>query len=126
MKIGNKIREIRQLKKLSQENIACDLGISQKAYSDIESDKTKLTLETLNQIAKIFEMKLEDILSFNSDKIFYQNNYDESKGYAYVENVYSENKEIINSLKEQYQKHIEDLKNEIAFLRKQLDKFTNS
>lgn len=119
MKIGNKIREIRQLKKLSQENIACDLGISQKAYSDIESDKTKLTLETLNQIAKIFEMKLEDILSFNSDKIFYQNNYDESKGY--VENVYSE-----NSLKEQYQKHIEDLKNEIAFLRKQLDKFTNS
>ena len=42
-KIGEKIRKIRTLKGLSQENMATMLEISLVAYGDIERCKTNLT-----------------------------------------------------------------------------------
>jgi len=39
MQIGNKIKRIRELKGLSQADVAEKLHISQRAYSDIENDK---------------------------------------------------------------------------------------
>ena len=39
---NNNLRKIRREKDLTQEYIAFELGISQKAYSDIENGKTKI------------------------------------------------------------------------------------
>ena len=36
--MNNKLKELRQKKGLTQENIAYELGISQKAYSKIENN----------------------------------------------------------------------------------------
>lgn len=56
-----KIRYIRRLKNLSQEFIAFELGISQKAYSDIENGKTILKLEILEKLSTILDTNLSDL-----------------------------------------------------------------
>jgi transcriptional regulator with XRE-family HTH domain len=48
MKIcGQNIRKIRRSKDFTQEYMAFEMGISQKAYSDIENAKVKINLKFL-------------------------------------------------------------------------------
>lgn len=58
--ILTKIKFYRLQKGWSYENMARDLGISIGAYRKIETNKTKLTLERLNQIAQIFNRNILD------------------------------------------------------------------
>ena len=51
MHVGEKIRKIRDLKGLSQENVADLLGLSLPAYADIERRKKDVTLSRLVTIA---------------------------------------------------------------------------
>lgn len=53
---ADKIKSIRKNSGYSQEYVAEKLGISQKAYSDIESGKTRLKNEVLHEISKILEI----------------------------------------------------------------------
>jgi len=55
------LRKKRRELDLSQEYIAMELGISQKAYSDIESGKTTLKNDTLCKIANILGVKPSEI-----------------------------------------------------------------
>ena len=57
----NKLKEIRVLKGLTQENIAFELGISQKAYSDIENGKVCIKTEKLKKITEILEIGPSEI-----------------------------------------------------------------
>lgn len=77
-KIENKIRNIRELKNLTQEYMADKLGISQAAYSKIENGNTKVSYDKLQDIAKIMGVKVEDIQSFDTQKYF--NSFNNLKG----------------------------------------------
>lgn len=68
MKVGDKIRNLRSLKGLSQENMADMLGVSLLSYGDIERNKKDVTLSRLEQIAGILGITVNDILEFG-DKI---------------------------------------------------------
>ncbi len=61
--IGKKIRTIRELKGYSQEYVAGKLDIAQNTYSKIESNQTKLNTDTLERIAEILEVSINDLLS---------------------------------------------------------------
>lgn len=63
MKIGAKIRNLRTLKGLSQENMAEQLGISSIAYGDIERSKTDVSYSRLEQIANVLDMDLVNLLT---------------------------------------------------------------
>ena len=64
MKIcGQNIRKIRRSKDFTQEYMAFEMGISQKAYSDIENAKVKINFEILTRISDILEIKPSDICS---------------------------------------------------------------
>jgi|SRR5690606_264866 len=109
-KIENKIRNIRELKNLTQEFMAEKLGISQAAYSKIENGATKVSFEKLQDIAKIMGVKVEDIQSFETDKYFHSfNNIKESN----IDSV------IVNSMDETIKKLYED---KIVLLEKLLAK----
>lgn len=56
------IQELRKSKKMSQEYMAYCLGVSQKAYSKIESGKTQLSVERLIQIARLLEVNPSQLL----------------------------------------------------------------
>jgi len=66
MKIcGQNIRKIRRSRDLTQEYMAFEMGISQKAYSDIENSKVKINLEILTKISDILDIKPSDICSIS-------------------------------------------------------------
>lgn len=64
MTIGDKIRGIRDLKKLSIENMAEMLGMSVGAYGEIERGKTDIKLSRLEQIAQKLGVSTSRILGF--------------------------------------------------------------
>lgn len=59
------IRKIRRSRDFTQEYMAFEMGISQKAYSDIENSKVKINLDILNKISHILEIKPSDICSIS-------------------------------------------------------------
>lgn len=76
--VEEKIRNIRELKNLTQEYMAERLGITQAGYSKIENGGTKLSYSKLVDIANIFEIEVEELLSFDSQKYF--NSFNNVKG----------------------------------------------
>lgn len=76
--IKNKIKSIRELKNYTQEYMAEQLGVTQAGYSKIEKGKTILSYVKLVQIARILEVSVEDILSFDSERYF--NNFNKVIG----------------------------------------------
>jgi len=75
------IRKKRRELEFSQQYVALELGISQKAYSDIENGKTKIKNEILYKIAKIFNIKPSEICSNAdtcrcSEELLYKNKYE--------------------------------------------------
>lgn len=60
--ICKKIRKLREAKQWSQESIAYQLGISQRAYSKIENGTTQLSVQRLAQLAHLFEMTTTELL----------------------------------------------------------------
>jgi transcriptional regulator with XRE-family HTH domain len=68
--IGTKIRKIRELKNLKQEHMADKLGISTVTYGKIERDEADVSHERLEQIAKVFDLAIQDILGFDEKQIF--------------------------------------------------------
>ena len=76
--IGNKIKNIRELKNLTQDYMAERLDISQAAYSKLEKGDIKVSPEKLSEISKILDVKPEDILEFDSQKYF--NSFNNVKG----------------------------------------------
>lgn len=69
MNTGEKIRQIRLSKGYSQENLADLLNISTTAYGDIERNKTELTISRANDIAKILEISVVDLLDIKLQSV---------------------------------------------------------
>ena len=106
MYVGHKIKRYREEKGIKQEEVARELGISQKQYSLIESNQTQLTVERLLHISKVIKTPAEELISDNS---FIQNNYNNKENKA-AQNFYeTKDKELLEILKE-----------EIKFLKQQI------
>lgn len=63
--IGERIRQFRQQKGFSQENMADQLNISTTAYGDIERGKTDVTLSRLYKISEVLGTGLAPILGIS-------------------------------------------------------------
>ena len=67
MEFGEKLQKIRKEHNMTQEQLAEKLYISRTAISKWESNRGYPNLDTLKDIAKIFNITIDDLLS--SDKI---------------------------------------------------------
>lgn len=104
VKIGDKLRKLRVNKGYSQESMAETLQISQKTYSNMENDKSSISIENLKKIAEEFNVDLLELLSDGKVIVQYNTANDSSTFNGVVNNNISE--ELIIQLKER----IEDLK----------------
>ena len=59
--LGNRVKELRNAKNFTQEQVASQIGISRQKYARIEGGVNSITLEVLSQIAKILEVSVGDI-----------------------------------------------------------------
>ena len=73
---GSKIRNIREMRGLSQGNIAAQIGVTQRSFSKIETDQSELESLMLLKIADALEVSPIEIVSdqlaiinFNSRKL---------------------------------------------------------
>lgn len=59
---GEKIRQLRRKKDYSQQFMADALGISQNAYSKLESGKTAIHLDRLCEVSQLLEVDARELL----------------------------------------------------------------
>ena len=116
-RIDNLIKKIaatRVKKGFSFENMAFELSLTPAAYRKIEIGKTKLAVERLFQISEILNTPLSELLEIGND-LFQQTNNENSTGYLQkIENFYHDNKEISQTL-------VDSLKDEIAYLKSEIE-----
>ena len=65
MKMKNNIKELRKNKKLRQEDLAEELGVTRQTVIAIENNKYDPTLELAMKISEFFGLSVNDIFHLN-------------------------------------------------------------
>lgn len=115
LKIGHKIKKIRELKNLTQEHMAQSIGVSQGAYSRMELGESEISYTRLEKISEELGMKPEEIIAFNESMVFNVMNNETGNGLVINNNQLSD---IETNMFEQ---HIKLLQEENAYLKKVID-----
>jgi len=119
MTYGTKLRKIREKNKLSQQEIADQLQISQSTYSQWESDLTTFKVEYLPKLAEIFKIDVTELIPEGTVVKVMNNQEQKNNEYSVV------GFEINMDARDLYQKlllskdEIIHSKNEIIEIRKQ-------
>lgn len=103
--IGSNIKFFREQRKISQESLGFDLGISQQAVQQIESSKIKVDINRAASIADSLDIGLAELLTHRS-----------------VKTQYAEKDNTTNPANE---KLIIELNNEIDFLKEEINFLQN-
>lgn len=74
MKTNEKIRQLRENRKWTQEEMAHKLNMSTQGYAKIERGDTRSNINRLEQISKIFGMDIIELLSYGENVQFQFNN----------------------------------------------------
>lgn len=61
MKYNDRIREIREDRSLTQQNVADLLNVGQRTYADYESGKTRIPVDSLMILAKYYNVSMDYI-----------------------------------------------------------------
>ncbi len=64
IKFGNRVRELRRLKGLSQENLAHKASMHRTYIGMIERGEKNITLININAISKALEIEISELLTF--------------------------------------------------------------
>ena len=123
LKIGHKIKKLRELRNLTQEHMASSLGLSQSAYSRMELGETEITFSKLEKISEELGMKPEEIIAFNESMVFNVMNNQTGNGLVINNNV--PNVELKES-KALYDQLITQLKEENTHLKKVIENLLRS
>jgi transcriptional regulator with XRE-family HTH domain len=108
IQIGIKLRQLRMNKGYSQEYIAEVLDVSQKTYSNMENDKSSISIEVLKKIAAEYKVDMLELLSDGKVVVQHNSFADTSSMQGIIYNHAQD--DLIHQLKER----IEDLKNNLA------------
>jgi transcriptional regulator with XRE-family HTH domain len=68
--VYSNIKRLRELKAITREAIAADLGMGVSGYSKLERGEVDITLSKVYKIAEILGVSLEQLLNFDATQIF--------------------------------------------------------
>lgn len=123
LKIGHKIKKLRELRNLTQEHMANSLGLSQSAYSRMELGETEITFSKLEKISEELGMRPEEIIAFNESMVFNVMNNQTGNGLVINNNVPNEE---VKDNKVLYEQLISQLREENAHLKKIIENLINT
>jgi transcriptional regulator with XRE-family HTH domain len=104
---GTIIRQKRELQGLSQEDMAQLLNMSHNGYWKIENDQTKLTAETMENIATILKTDATDFLQGDYSKYrIRQNDFHNSNGVVFHEPTFESERKVWEKLEKSNQETI--------------------
>ena len=107
-----KIKQIRELKNITQEHVANELGLSTRAYSKIETGETQLTISRLNEISGILGVAPLEILGFDEKQVFNNCKQEGNQNTIGTTNFFFPEKLML-----QYEKTIQILEDEVTLLK---------
>ena len=110
MNLAKNLRKIRELKGLSQQSIASELGISQRQYSRLESGQVDIKFTVIERNCTILDIPITVLLTFDKTILFHSDTHPTP-----------EQQTFHDDLKALYENQIALLKEEVAFLRKLLE-----
>jgi transcriptional regulator with XRE-family HTH domain len=117
MNIGEKIRLARTIRGYSQEYMAQQMKITQKTYSQIENNQTKIDVEKLKEITSVLELDLEKLLSLDESNIFNNTYHNNAENYKNISVLYQN--ESFEKERVLYEKQIKLLETELVLLREE-------
>lgn len=68
MSVGNKIKQYRENKKMTQNDIADILEVSAATVSKYESDSLEPSIESIKRLAELFEISIDELLTDKEEK----------------------------------------------------------
>jgi len=110
LNLGSKIKMLREMRGISQEAVAFDIGLSQQAFQQIEAGKTKIDLDRADSIARSLSIDLESLLAFQPVIAFTKSNQ-----ISDYNNTNFQNENLLNSLNSQ----ITMMRENMEYLRNQ-------
>ncbi|MDR0801588.1 helix-turn-helix transcriptional regulator [Fluviicola sp.] len=75
VKIGENIKKLRELKKITREHMAAELDLSLSGYGKIERDEVDLSISRIYRIAEIIGVDVSQILHFDTSQLFNISNH---------------------------------------------------
>ena len=69
MKIGDNLKKLRENNGLTQQQMADLIHTHRSGYSKIENNQQDVSIEALIQLSKQFNMSVDEIISFDNNKI---------------------------------------------------------
>jgi transcriptional regulator with XRE-family HTH domain len=115
MQVGKKIKQLRELRNFTKNDLADALNMSLSGYSKIERDETDISLQRLSKIAEILETDVSAILNFDSKQVFNQLNNKTANGIVHHQHITGDNnlEDFFVKLKSE----IETLRNDVQELK---------
>ena len=65
--MNNRIRELRKVKKVTQDDLAGAVGVTRQTIISLENGKYNASLQLAHKISTYFDMKIEDVFIFEED-----------------------------------------------------------
>lgn len=124
MQINEKVKKVRELSNLTQEEMASQLNMSTNGYTKIEQGKTRLNIPMLERIAAILGINLTELLNINDKNLvclISENSQNSSNYYANETTIELEKLQLILNHKDelllQKDREIEALKLALSAFR---------
>jgi len=65
--LNNRIRELRKVNKVTQDDLAGAVGVTRQTIISLENGKYNASLQLAHKISKYFDMKIEDVFIFEEE-----------------------------------------------------------
>lgn len=112
--IYNNIKKFRELKSITRELMAHELGLSLSGYSKLERGEVDITISKIYKIAEVLKITVEQILNFDASQIFNVTHNQQVQGLG-------SQADTINFYGDDYkEKYIKMLELEVERLKKEL------
>ncbi|TXH58788.1 MAG: XRE family transcriptional regulator [Bacteroidia bacterium] len=106
LRIGKKIKQLRELKNYSQEYMAKELRMSVPGYGRIERNEVDVSIERAHQIAGVLGISITELISFDEKYVF--NNYAQVTNGAVYAEFHQDEKTALTELVDYLKKQLEE------------------
>lgn len=116
MKIFERVKSLRESKKLSQESIAFELSLNQSQYSRRENGEISFSAEEVERLASVLDTKISEL--YGEETVIFNNH--NQKGGTLGQYI-----TVPDKLIEQYEERLKEKETIIQLLREQIAMIKN-
>ena len=114
MKVCEKIKHLRQMQNLSQEEVAEKLGMTPNGYGGIERGEVDIKLSRLEQLSELFGVELIELLNRTEQNVF---NFSDTQNHCNI------GSKLVEDVKLKCE--VEKLQMEVAYLKEIIELMKN-